>query len=305
MQYEDRGTISYISFWVPEDYDLAKSYPFLLCWHGAGDNGQNTRNNFKILLARGVNAILVCPDANNLDGKDWSYLINLTNETYNYVITTYNIDATKMVSMGYSWGGGIAYQLGLCNPTMFNGIIGLAPAIGKSQFDSIMWSNLMNIRMATILGTLDFNYTAINALMTSIQDSNANILYLIKPGVEHRDTEYFNSQEIRDDLKQCYDFVTNQMTDVDELVFNESDIIRIYPNPTFDLINLNFNSSNSNSAIIKILDLKGNLIYMNTIQVSQDNSNAVVDMSKFLSGIYFIEIKIGKDIFHKKIVKLD
>ncbi|OGU16070.1 MAG: hypothetical protein A2X61_13225 [Ignavibacteria bacterium GWB2_35_12] len=305
MQYDDRGTISTISFWVPIDYDSKSTYPFLLAWHGAGDNGQNMRYIIKILLAQRVNAILACPDANNLNGKEWSYLLNLTSETYNYVRTTYNVDTTKMISMGYSWGGGIAYQLGLWNPTMFNGIIGLAPAIGKSQFDSIMWSNIMNIRMATILGDKDFNYSAVNLLMTNIQDSGAALLYLIKPGVEHVDNDYFNSQEIIDDFRQCYDYVTYQNTGVNELVFNESDLINIYPNPTFDLVNLKINTTTNNPAFIKILDLKGNVIYENTIHFSSDNSDAMVDISKYQSGVYFMEIRIGKEIFHKKIVKLD
>ncbi len=208
MQYTDRGTTSYIYYWVPADYDSTKKYPFLLAWHGSGDNGDNNRNFFRILLASRIGAILVCPDVNNIINEmqqDATYLTNLTAASYNYTLSNYNIDTNKIVIMGFSMGGGFAYQLGLANPTMFRGIIGLAPAIG--QLDQTLWSNIKKLRMATILGDKDFNFAAVNSLMNSIKDSNADLLYLIKPGVQHVDNNYFNSQAIIDDLRQCYDFV--------------------------------------------------------------------------------------------------
>ncbi|MBI5323941.1 MAG: choice-of-anchor D domain-containing protein [Ignavibacteriae bacterium] len=205
MQYTDRGITSFIYYWVPTDYDSTKKYPFLLAWHGAGDTGENNRNFFAYLLAQRINAILVCPDANNINGQDGTYFMNLTTASYNYTRATYKIDTSKIIVMGFSWGGAFAYQLGLSNPDMFRGIIGLAPAIGS--FDQTMWSNIKKLRMATILGDQDFNYNVVNSLMNRIKDSSAALLYLIKPGVQHVDNTYFNSQEIIVDLRQCYDYV--------------------------------------------------------------------------------------------------
>ena len=221
MEYTDRGIKSYIYFWVPEDYDSTKSYPFLLAWHGAGDTGENNRNFFTYLLAQRVGAILVCPDANNINGQDGSYFMNLTNASYSYTVTTYNIDTNKIIVMGFSWGGGFAYQLVLTNPNLFKGIIGLAPAIG--QLDQTMWNNITKVRMSTILGDKDFNYSVVNKLMNDIKNAGGALLYLIKPGVQHVDNNYFNSQEIIVDLRQCYDFVT-MVVKAPLIITNRSDV---------------------------------------------------------------------------------
>ncbi|MEI6297719.1 MAG: alpha/beta hydrolase-fold protein, partial [bacterium] len=75
-----------------------------------------------------------------------------------YTISTYKIDTTKVIATGFSMGGGLAFQLGLINPTLFKGIIGISPAIGSSQFTQDMWNSIKLVRMAIIDGTLDFNY---------------------------------------------------------------------------------------------------------------------------------------------------
>ena len=142
--YTDNGVTSTISFWVPTDYDKTKAYPFLYAWHGAGDTGANMRTFIAYLLAQRINAILVCPDANAINGKTGDYFVNLINYSYSYTRTNYNIDTNKIIIMGFSWGGGVAYQLGLQNPQLFKGIMGLAPAIG--QLDQTMWNNIKKPR---------------------------------------------------------------------------------------------------------------------------------------------------------------
>ena len=62
----------------------------------------------------------------------------------------------------------MAFQLGLLNPLLFNGIIGFAPAIGMAQTSQGMWDNIARIRMATILGDQDFNFAAVDQLMKEI-----------------------------------------------------------------------------------------------------------------------------------------
>jgi hypothetical protein len=303
ISYTDREVISSIYCWVPTDYDSTKSYPFLLGWHGAGDNGENTRNIFTYWLAQRVNAIIACPDANKINGLDGSYFTNLASKAYSYIRTNYKIDTTKMIVMGYSWGGGFAYQLGLLNPNLFTGIIGLAPAIGT--LDQTMWGNINKVRMATILGDSDFNYTAVNALMTDIKNRGAAILYLIKPGVKHNDPTYFNSQGIIDDFRACYDFVTQQETEVKDYIGNENCTISIYPNPTTDFVNLRINSTMTRSINIKLFDINGNIIYQNSDNSSPNELNQILDLSKYSSGFYFLRVTLGKYVFYKKVIKID
>ncbi|MGA2298641.1 MAG: T9SS type A sorting domain-containing protein, partial [FCB group bacterium] len=286
VTYTDRDVTSSIYYSVPSDYDSTKSYPFLLAWHGAGDTGDDMRNAVKIWLADAIGAILVCPDANNVNNHSSDYFSNLADVAYNQTRAKYNIDTNKIISMGFSWGGQFAYQLGLLNPALFRGIIGLAPAIGSLTQE--MWDNINKLRMATILGTLDFNYTAVNALMLSIQNKGANLLLIIKPGVQHVDNAYFNSQAIIDDFRQCYDYVINQPTEVQYQTTDLTSDINIYPNPANDFIFIN-----NFSGKVEIFSLEG-------IKLIEPENQGRIDIRELSPGVYFL--KAGGKVY--KLMKM-
>ena len=72
-----------------------------------------------------------------------------------------------------------------------------------------MWNNINNIRMATIDGDQDFNFANVNSLMNQIKSYSADLYYLVKPGVQHDDNNYFGSQEFVNDYHKCYSYVLN------------------------------------------------------------------------------------------------
>jgi hypothetical protein len=273
--FNDRGTISTIYCSVPTDYSPDKNYPLLLAWHGSGDGGSNMRYIITSLLGNNINAIVICPDANKVNGKDSSYFYNLGREAYYYAKNSYSIDQSKTVVMGFSWGGKFSFEFGLLNTNLFKGIIGHAPAIGSLSQD--MWSNIKNVRMATILGDKDFNYVAVNSLMNSIINKNANLLYLVKPGVVHVDNAYFNSQEIIDDYRKCYEYVIGNKTDIFEYTIENIDI-KLY-NITDSKLNIEKNLGN-----IKIYDYLGN--YLGVYEYPYLIDNFKLKPKSFYFGIY-------------------
>jgi pimeloyl-ACP methyl ester carboxylesterase len=297
--YTDRGVTSTVSFWVPTDYDSTQVYPFLYAWHGAGDTGANMRTFIAYLLAQKVNAILVCPDANAINGKSNDYFLNLINYSYSYTRTNYKIDTNKIIIMGFSWGGGVAYQLGLQNPNLFKGVMGLAPAIG--QLDQTMWDNIKKIRMATILGDQDFNYTAVSTLMKNIQSAGGNLLYIEKPGVQHVDNDYFNSQAIIDDLRQCYDYIIG-VTDVNDndILFNFG--LSISPNPASDNILISFPNIDLLNAGMSIFNSFGNEIKRFDTKFLTGQNSIIFSIENYPSGIYYCSMNIGFNKITKSFV---
>lgn len=291
LTYTDRGVASNIYCWVPVDYNPSKSYPLLVGWHGAGDTGNNMRNILTILLAQNIQAVLACPDANKVNGKDTSYFFNLGREAYWQMKQKYNIDTNKTVVMGFSWGGAFSYQFGLLQPELFKGIIGHAPAIGS--LTQTMWDNISKIRMATILGDKDFNYTAVNSLMNSIKSKGGELLYLIKPGVVHVDNAYFNSQEIIKDYRACYDFVIDAPNDVyDELL--EFGAITIYPNPAeYELIlrlSPKITRINLEDVDIIIASELGGIVYQQSKADLSDSRELRIDVSCLVPSVYGITV---------------
>ena len=77
-----------------------------------------------------------------------------------------------------------------------------------------------------------------------------------------------------------------------ESIENFNDFITIYPNPTKDIISINYLKDNIN--LIRLYDLKGSLIF----KLKPVKNNLKIDLSKLKSGIYIMNIdnKIFKNI---------
>lgn len=81
-----------------------------------------------------------------------------------------------------------------------------------------------------------------------------------------------------------------------ETILEKRNFFTIYPNPTTGILHIKPNSE-SNIFSIKIYNSYGNVIYESTEFTSQ------MDISKWLKGIYYLQIKVNDSIYSEKIVK--
>ena len=97
---------------------------------------------------------------------------------------------------------------------------------------------------------------------------------------------------INQGVQQPYEFFN-------DLGINENSlIVSIFPNPTTDIITINFSSINQHS--YKLVDMNGKLLLANEIT----NQKTEIPMSEFSSGIYHLYIlKDNKTIETTKIIK--
>lgn len=70
-----------------------------------------------------------------------------------------------------------------------------------------------------------------------------------------------------------------------------SNSVRVYPNPTTDLINIDFNEKFT----VKLTDVTGKLLLA--------GSTSTIDLTQFEAGIYNLTIESNKNSFSKKIIK--
>ena len=82
-------------------------------------------------------------------------------------------------------------------------------------------------------------------------------------------------------------------------VTNSSKLLRVYPNPASQNININFQSKNK-SAVMQIFDEKGKPVLQRTIAPSISNS---VNISRLVPGAYIVQIKDGELTQSAKFVK--
>ncbi|MEI6089206.1 MAG: T9SS type A sorting domain-containing protein [bacterium] len=300
MDYTYNGVKYPISFYVPEDYSANQNYPMIFGWHGNGMPGTDMVSWLYSTIGQKEKIILVCPDiAGVTDGTTLSSIINAALQ---YTSTTYKIDPGKMVVSGFSMGGGIAYQLGLQNPTLFKGIIGMSPAIGSGDFTQTMWDNIKSIRMATIDGDKDVNYQVVNTLMTDIKNKGGNLLYIVKPGVEHADQTYFSSQEYFDDYKRCWDYIFGNVSVEDQTLTDFN--INIFPNPITEWANVSYSIENQTYLTITIQNSLGEVIStaVNNQLVNSGNYTDLIETRSLLPGVYFCTIKTDFSSETKKFV---
>jgi hypothetical protein len=96
-----------------------------------------------------------------------------------------------------------------------------------------------------------------------------------------------------------------------ELSINDQNLnptkIHIYPNPTFDIINLKFSSDFKNKIDITIIDFLGKITKMSNNFISLENENIIsIDVSDINSGIYNISISTNdSNMNYKLIIKND
>ncbi len=73
----------------------------------------------------------------------------------------------------------------------------------------------------------------------------------------------------------------------------------VYPNPASDQINI-LCGDNSTGAQIEIIDAMGNVVYTSTVL---SGNSAVVDVSQFASGIYFVRVNKGSVVLTGKFIR--
>lgn len=81
-------------------------------------------------------------------------------------------------------------------------------------------------------------------------------------------------------------------------------ISQLYPNPASSTVNLTISGiEKPSTGTVKVFDLLGNLVSTKSLTLSAGNSQYKMDISDLSSGIYFVQLSIGKSIISKKLVK--
>lgn len=303
MNYDNSGVLSPIAFYVPEDYDATKSYPFIYAWHGGGMPAQDMVDLVYFAIANSKKAIVCAPDINDIL-SDNTRINALVSASLGYSFNNFNIDTNKTIITGFSMGGGMAFQIGLMVPEHIKGIITFSPAVSADYFNQTMWNNLSKSRIATILGDQDDNYSIVSGFMKDLQEQGANLLYLEKPGVEHADQTYYTSQEFANDYEKCYNYVLN--IEQSEVINTKGRNIMLYPNPAMESTNLYIELSELSNLSLQMYNNLGELIETSNYSDLASGVNKIqIDTRKLNSGVYTLVLNYAgkKEITFLNVLK--
>lgn len=135
---------------VPKNYDAKKSYPLIICLHGAGFVGDSYIDRWQSRLEK--DAILVCPTISG--GAWWSTQgERLVLDVLDAVISEYHVDLEKVFLTGMSNGGIGVYLVGMFHADRFAAISPMAGGIPSEIFPFL--KNFASTGIYIIHGTHD------------------------------------------------------------------------------------------------------------------------------------------------------
>ena len=105
---------------------------------------------------------------------------------------------------------------------------------------------------------------------------------------------------VYDLLKSCDDYlyengisINNSSLSTDNIIIETTENIILFPNPVIDVVTF----KGKNNSKIKIFDTKGKRVY----ERESINTNESIDLGDLQTGLYFVEVLVGK---YRKVIKL-
>ena len=206
------------------------------------------------------------------------------------------------------------FKAPIVNTTILNGIdINEATSL-RDQAEATTLNHLDDWLIDSFTSTANFNYSATNATtlhFTNTSSNNDHVSWDFGDGttstLENPTHSFdFNIQNnytivltAYKDCKKHHKVITITQ---DTLTISEThkDTLKVYPNPFKNLIYLDFINPEQLKNI-SIYDSLGKEISSNKFTL-QENT-AVINMSKFSKGIYFIKIKLNNKMIIKQVIK--
>ncbi|MBI3595562.1 MAG: prolyl oligopeptidase family serine peptidase [Nitrospirae bacterium] len=136
--------------YVPPAYDPSRSYPLILCLHGAGFDGDAYLDRWQPRL--GEDYLLACPTME--EGEWWTRQGEaLVLAVLSDISRTYHVDPDRVFLTGMSNGGIGTYLIGLNHPDRFAALIPMAGAFPTALFPLL--DNAKNTPLYIIHGSKD------------------------------------------------------------------------------------------------------------------------------------------------------
>ena len=266
------------------------------------DWGVNNPNS----LAIGTYEFVIIDDNNCLDSNSVT-LIAESNIQVIGDVTEISCNSFCDGAIDLQINGGVAPYIvdwfGLNSASLCEGLVSynLIDAVGCSYSESFLMVQPdsveliinqigMQLEANASGGISPYSYEWFNDLGSLINSQNVNI------------TSNGNYYCIAIDANHCQsDTITYFYS---ETSINDSEIshFNIYPNPTADFLNIEFESINEQNYSVYLVDLLGKKILLDRINKYKGNYTFKLDLIRFAQGIYILEVESKNKIYNNKII---
>lgn len=78
--------------------------------------------------------------------------------------------------------------------------------------------------------------------------------------------------------------------------------LKMYPNPATDIVNITFSSENAENGVISVMNLMGQTIYTQPVEIMEGYNFVTVPVNNFKSGVYLVTIRTNTGISTQKMI---
>jgi hypothetical protein len=77
---------------------------------------------------------------------------------------------------------------------------------------------------------------------------------------------------------------------------NEKELVKVFPNPVSDFLNIDLNENNNNISAVKIYNASGQIVYSDAVIV--ENSVFRISLNSLAEGNYYLTLYSGSEMIH-------
>ncbi len=198
VDFNYNGRNYHYSYAVPLDYDSTRSYPMIICFHGAGDNSTNFARGMRVFANDGY--LVLCLRGYYTGGSGDYYFVNWNNLPHDWIYvddvlfgswenfkTKYNIDESRVFVMGFSMGASMCHYVGVRWTDYVSGIMPYSGQVLTPYYEEEWYDNLQDFPVYIIHGSSDQTIPPSYGRQAyqQWQRWGANVYYLEIPGLGH------------------------------------------------------------------------------------------------------------------------
>ncbi|MFT4985268.1 MAG: hypothetical protein ACI8U0_000900 [Flavobacteriales bacterium] len=268
-------------YYVPSDYDPSISYKLVVGFRGGPNSNAGQFRDQLTFLSDELGAIILCPENSDHFWNNEGLTKQLFQYSFETVSETYNIDSDFIYLTGLSYGGrhSVIVSMDTDNGAIPN-LRGVIPFATGSEGDlQPNYDSIDEFAPACICIGLDdsSNFIAVaNNLHDDILLNGGSSFLNEIPDVGH--TVDFPSFEA--EMMECINFIEGQYaTSVDEVQLKIEQSIRVYPNPSNNILNVDIPEELKIEGV-HIEDLSGKIVVPGSL------SDRSFDVSSLAIGQY-------------------
>lgn len=154
----------------------------------------------------------------------------------------------------------------------------------------------INIAQTTNKFTVVYLHTPLYTYTPATKPFYDYLFQSLMPLVATGDIEYKTMGEIYDSFIQCESLTSVAKENLDNN-------IKIFPNPSTDILNIDFHNFNDRIFSVEIIDVLGQVVFKQINSVKNQESILTIDLTQQINGIYFVKVRTAKETITKKMIK--